>query len=285
MSYLKFDKSQLANLEYSLNHEIIRSNKTGSYCNTTIVGCNTRKYHGLLVSPVKNQEYRRYVFLSSLDETVVQHNSEFNLGMHRYANDVYEPKGHKYVIDFSVDTLSESQYRVGGVRLAKERLLVDTKAQLLTRYTLTEAHSPTKLRFRPFLAFRDADSLTCANLEANTYVIPVKNGISIQMYSSLPPLYLQFSKAADFVPVPDWFYGIEYAKEQERGYPYREDLFVPGYFEIDIEKGESVIFSASLKEENPNFFKRHLITQIERRLPYSSFMHCLTIAAQQFIVQ
>ncbi|MDR1153174.1 MAG: amylo-alpha-1,6-glucosidase [Bacteroidales bacterium] len=285
MSYLKFDKTQLVNLEYSLHREILRSNRGGSFCNTTIIGCNTRKYHGLLVSPVKYLENRRFVFLSSLDETVVQHNSEFNLGIHKYEGEVYEPKGHKYVVDFSTDIVASTVYQVGGVQLCKESLLVDQKEQILLRYTLLDAHSPTKLRFRPFLAFRSMHTLTHANHEANTYAISIKNGVSIQMYSGLPTLYMQFSKAVEFIPVPDWFYGIEYPKEQERGYEYSEDLFVPGYFEVDIKKDESIIFSASLREENPATFKRHFATQLERRLPRSSYLHCLTNAAQQFIIR
>jgi predicted glycogen debranching enzyme len=105
------------------------------------------------------------------------------------------------------------------------------------------------------------------------------------MYPNLPALHMQFSKAVEFIPVPDWFYGIEYPKEQERGYEYSEDLLVPGYFEVDIKKDESIIFSASLQEENPAVFKRHFTTQLERRLPRSSYMHCLTNAAQQFILR
>ena len=285
MSYLKFDKTQLVNLEYSLSREILRTNRGGSYCNTTIIGCNTRKYHGLLVCPVKQHESRRFVFLSSLDETVVQHNSEFNLGIHKYAGEVYDPKGHKYVSDFSTEIVAKTIYQVGGVQLCKESMLVDQKEQLLIRYTLLEAHSPTKLRFRPFLAFREMHELTQANLAANTCASPIKNGISVQMYPNLPTLYMQFSKPAEFIAVPDWYKGIEYPRELERGYDYTEDLFVPGYFEVDIEKGESVIFSASLQEENPSGFKRQIAWQLERRLPRSSFMHCLTNAAHQFLIR
>ena len=285
MNYLKFDKTQLVNLEYSLSREILRSNRAGSFCNTTIIGCNTRKYHGLLVCPVKQYENRRYVFLSSLDETVIQRNSEFNLGIRKYAGEIYDPKGHKYVVDFYTDIVAGTVYQVGGVQLYKESLLVDQKEQILLRYTLLDAHSPTKLRFRPFLAFRDMHALTHANLEANTYATPVKNGVSIQMYPNLPALYMQFSKSVEFVPVPDWYYGIEYPVEQERGYDFSEDLLVPGYFEVDIQKDESIVFSASLQEENPTVFKRYFTTQFERRLPRSSYMHCLTNAAQQFIVR
>ena len=285
MSYLKFDKNQLVNLEYSISREILRSNRAGSYSNTTIIGCNTRKYHGLLVSPVKQHENRRFVFLSTLDETVIQHNSEFNLGIHKYAGEIYEPKGHKYVVDFNTDNVAKTVYQVGGVKLSKESLLVEQKEQILLRYTLLEAKSPTTLRFRPFLAFREMHALTRANHAACTSTVNVKNGVSIQMYPDLPALYMQLSKEAEFVAVPDWFYGIEYPKEQERGYDYSEDLFVPGYFEVNVKKGESIIFSASLMEEKPKGFQVLFANQTEYRLPRSSFEHCLNIAAQQFIVR
>ena len=78
MSYLKFDKEQLINLEYALYKEILRSNRAGSYISTTINGCNTRKYHGILVCPVENFRGEKHVLLSSFDETVIQNDSEFN---------------------------------------------------------------------------------------------------------------------------------------------------------------------------------------------------------------
>jgi len=285
MSYLNFDKTQLVNLEYSLSREILRTNRAGSYSSSTIIGCNTRKYHGLLVSPVPEQDNERFVFLSSLDETVVQHDAEFNLGIHRFDEHVYHPKGHKYVVDFDAETLVKTTFRVGDVYLTKESLLVDGQEQLLIRYTLQEAHSDTLLRFRPFLAFRNIHQLSKANMFANTRVQPVKNGVSSEMYTGLPTLYMQFSVKAEFVPIPDWYYNIEYAKEQERGYNYREDLFVPGFFEVPIRKGESIIFSASLREESPATFRRKFSLMTERRLPRASFAHCLTNAAHQFVVQ
>lgn len=125
MSYLKFDKSQLINLEYSLNKEILRANRAGSYACTSIIGCNTRKYHGLLVSPVDSFGGDKYVLLSSLDETVIQHDKEFRIGIHKYEGDNYSPKGHKYVRDFETDLIPKVIIRVGGVILSKEKLLVE----------------------------------------------------------------------------------------------------------------------------------------------------------------
>src|SRR5674476_1400754 len=108
MSYLKFDKSQLVNLEFSLQREIIRSNGAGSYISTTLSGCNTRKYHGLLICPLDELDGEKHVLLSSLDETVIQHGCSFNLGIHKYEGDHYEPRGHKYICDFEVDNIPKA---------------------------------------------------------------------------------------------------------------------------------------------------------------------------------
>jgi len=285
MSYLKFDKSQLINLEYSLNKEILRANRAGSYACTTVIGCNTRKYHGLLVSPVNQFGGEKYVLLSSLDETIVQHGKEFRIGIHKYEGDNYEPKGHKYVRDFEADVIPETIIRVGGVVLKKEKILVEREEQILIRYTLIDAHSKTWLKLRPFLAFRNVHELTTANMHANTHVAYIQNGIKMRLYKGFPYLHMQFSKKTDFIHVPDWNGNIEYLREMERGYDYKEDLFIPGYFELLIRKGESVILSASTKENNPVNLKRKFTTEISKRVPRNNFRNCLVNSAQQFIVR
>jgi predicted glycogen debranching enzyme len=285
MAYLKFDNSQLINLEYSLNREILRTNRAGSYACTTIIGCNTRKYHGLLICPVEKFDDERYVFLSSLDETVIQHESEFNLGIHKFQGDSYYPKGHKYVIDFEADVVATTTFRVGGVILKKESLLVDKEDQIIVRYTLEDANSPTTLRFKPFLAFRNIHELTHANMAANTRITKVSNGVKSKMYPGFPSLYMQFSKEVEFLQMPDWYYNIEYIKEMERGYDYKEDLYVPGYFETNIKKGESIIFSASLKETEPDKLKKLFNNELLNRHSRDSYKDCLINAAQQLFVR
>jgi len=285
MTYIKFDKTKLVNLEYSLNKEVIRSNRAGSYSSSTIIGCNTRKYHGLLVCPLENIDGEKHVLLSSLDETVIQHGSEFNLGIHKYSGDNYYPKGHKYVSDFEVEWIVKTTFNVGGVVLTKESLMIEKQEQLLLRYTLLDAHSPTTLRFRPFLAFRNFHMLTHANMDANTHTENVKNGVRIRMYHGYPYLHMQFNKEVEFVPVPDWYYGIEYIEEMKRGYDFREDLFVPGYFELPIQKGESIVFSASLKEAEPEGLKRKFDADLKKRIPRNNFRNCLRNSAEQFIVK
>jgi predicted glycogen debranching enzyme len=124
MGYLNFDKSLLSNLEESLSKEMLSTNKSGAYHCTTIIGCNTRKYHGLLTLPIKSKDDNNHVLLSSFDETVVQHGAEFNLGIHKYGGDNFSPRGHKYMREFNCDVVPYCIYRVGGVLLAKEKVFI-----------------------------------------------------------------------------------------------------------------------------------------------------------------
>ena len=283
MTYIKFEKSRIVNLEYSLSREIIRSNRAGSYVSTTIVECNTRKYHGLLVCPVDELGGGRYLLLSSLDVTVVCQDKSFNIGLRKYKGDYFNPRGHKYLEEFETEIIPVRVYRVGNVLLKMERLFVHYEEQLLVRYTVLEATEPMKLQVRPFLAFRSIHELTHANLAANTKIDKIRNGISSRMYEGFPYLNMQFSKKADFIHIPDWYLGIEYPEEQKRGYDYTEDLFTPGFFEIQASKGDSIIFSASTKEEDPAGFSGKFSETVAGKIPRNSFLNCLRNAAHQFV--
>ena len=285
MSYIFFEKSQLVNLEFALQHELLRSNRAGGYSSTTIAGCNTRKYHGLLVVPQPWLDQDNHVLLSALDESIIQHNEAFNFGLRMYPNGNYEPKGHKYLREFTADPIPKLTYRVGGVVLTKEMLFAEADSRILIKYTLLEAHSKTTLRLKPFLAFRNVHELTRANHDANTRYEAIKNGARWQMYQGYSPLYFQLSKANEYTHVPDWYFNVEYIREKERGFDYQEDLFAPGFFEIPLKKGESVIVSAGLEEKEPERFKQQFSAEIKKRTPRNSYENCLNNAAEQFIVK
>ena len=282
MSYLRLEKALMTNLEESLPRELLRTNRSGAYSCSTIVDCNTRKYHGLLVVPVPELDDENHVLLSSLDVTVVQHGAEFNLGLHRYQGNNYSPKGHKYIREFDCDKVPTTVYRVGGVILKKEVVFQHYEDRILIRYTLDDAHSATTLRFRPFLAFRSVRQFTHENTTASREYHQVDNGIRTCMYAGYPDLYMQFSKKNEFIFQPDWYRGVEYPKEQERGYASNEDLYVPGYFEMPIKKGESIVFSASTSEIKSSTLKKLIEKEIEERSPRDNFFHCLVNAAHQF---
>lgn len=281
-AYLKFDKSRMVNLEYSLNREILRTNRRGAYHCTTLVECNTRKQHGLLVVPVPKLGGTNHVLLSSFDETVIQHGAEFNLGIHKYDGNNYSPMGHKYIREFNSDSLPRTTYRVGGVILSKEKMFSLEDNTIFIRYTLLDAHSPTTIRFKPFLAFREINQLTHENTIANHGYKEVDNGISMCMYSGYPELFMQFSKEAKFIFEPSWYRGIEYQHDMHDGLEYKEDLYVPGYFELPIKKGESIIFSASDVKAEPEKLAYLFEEGIKERTPRSSFFNCLKNSGHQF---
>lgn len=283
MSYLRFDKSQMANLEESLQREILRTNRSGAYSCSTIVGCNTRKYHGLLVIPIPTLDDDNHVLLSSLDETIVEHGSEFNLGVHKYYGDNYSPKGHKYIKEFVCDTTPTAIYRVGDVLLKKEKLFVHHENRILIRYTLLESFSGIELRLRPFLAFRNVRNFTHENYTASRDYRDVENGIATCMYAGYPELFMQINCKNEFKYAPDWYRGIYYSKEQERGYDFNEDLYVPGYFSVRMKKGDIIVFSAGISEIKTNPLKKLFDSEQSKREPRDSFSSCLRNSSHQFL--
>ena len=272
----------MTSLEDALPKELLRTNRSGAYSCSSILDCNTRKYHGLLVAPVPGLDDENHVLLSSLDVTVIQHGAEFNLGLHKYQGNHFSPKGHKYIREFDCDKVPTTLYRVGGVLLKKEVVFQHYEDRILIRYTLEDAHSATTLRFRPFLAFRSVRQFTHENSVASRDYSPVDNGIKTCMYAGYPDLYMQFSKKNEFVFCPDWYRGMEYPKEQQRGYASNEDLYVPGYFEMRLRKGESVVFSAAVSEIKTTGLKKLFQEEVDERTPRDNFFHCLINAAHQF---
>lgn len=285
MCYLKFDKAQMTNLQDSLYKEFLITNRSGAYCNTTLVGCNIRKYHGLMVVPVPELDDENHVLLSSLDETIIQHGAEFNLGLHKYQGENYSPKGHKYIVSFQWDKVPTWIYRIGGVLLKKEMAFCTDDYQFYIRYTLLDAHSATTLRLKPFLAFRSVRQWTHENSVANSGYTEVKNGIKMCLYQGYPDLFMQTNVKSEFHYCPDWYRGLDYPKERERGYDATEDLLVPGYFEMPIKKGQSVVFSAALNELAPNRLGHYMEEEREALDERDSFYHCLVNAAHQFNVR
>ena len=283
MSYLRFEKTLMTNLEESLQKEVLRTNRSGAYHCSTIVDCNTRKYHGLLVVPVPELDEENHVLLSSLDETVVLHGAEFNLGLHKYNGDNFSPRGNKYIREFTWERVPTTVYNVGGVLLKKEKAFVHHENRILIRYTLLKANTPMTLRLRPFLAFRSVREYTHENSVANRNYNTVDNGISVCMYENYPTLFMQLNKKNEFVSRPDWYRGIEYTKELERGYDFNEDLYVPGYFEVKMKEGESIVFSGGISEMSPRSMKAAFDHEEAIRTPRDNFMRSIECAANQFL--
>lgn len=284
MGYLEYQKEELINLNRSLNKEYLRTNRAGSYACSTVINCNTRKYHGLLICPIKDLHNQHHVLLSALDETLKLEGQVFNLGIHKYVNE-FNPLGHKYIKSFKADLTPCITYRVGGIVLQKEILLVEEEERILIRYTVLEASGSFKMEIKPFLAFRNIHELTYANHAANARSTAIDKGVKVKLYDHFPFLHMQLSDKNEFVPAPDWYYKITYEKEKVRSDFYCEDLLVPGYFEVDLKKNSVIVFSAGTELAKPATLKSQFQSELAKKIPKSDFLSCLEGSAYQFIAK
>lgn len=284
MAFLKFNKSELVNLSYSLKREIICANKTGAYCNTSIVTCNTRRYHGLLAVPIDAFGGKKHLLLSSLDESLILNGKRFNLGIHCYGS-VYEPRGHKYIIDFEADPVPKITYRVGEIVFTKSILLVPDSDQVMIRFELVNAPAKVRLLLTPFLAFRDIHALTDENPNARTEGWEIPNGMAFNLYDGFPDLNMQFNtKDVSFETAPCWYKGITYSDEYRRGFACKEDLYVPGHFETEMKLGDAIVFSASVAMANPSGLKRKFDSFVAKAAKITTYheqlVHCADLLKQ-----
>ena len=284
MAFLKFNKSELVNLSYSLKREIILTSKTGAYCNTSIVTCNTRRYHGLLAVPVAKFGGYRHLLLSSLDESLTLRGKRFNLGIHCYG-DIYEPRGHKYIVDFDADPVPAITYKIGEIVFRKSLALTPDSNQLLIRYELVSAPAPVKLELKPFLAFRNIHGLTAENVTARTAFAAIPGGAAFNLYEGFPDLNIQLSSTkATYRHAPLWYNGITYSDEMRRGFDCREDLFVPGVFEVSLGSGDAIVVSAAAGEPVPTAgLKRRFTATVDKIGPITSFRDQLVRQADSLI--
>lgn len=284
MAFLKFNKSELVNLSYSLKREIICANKTGAYCNTSIVTCNTRRYHGLLAVPVDAFGGKKHLLLSSLDESLILNGKQFNLGIHCYGS-VYEPRGHKYIIDFEADPVPKITYKVGEILFTKSILLVPDSDQVMIRFELVKAPARVRLLLTPFLAFRDIHALTDENPNARTEGWEIPNGVAFNLYEGFPDLNMQFNtKDVSFETAPCWYKGITYSDEYRRGFACKEDLYVPGHFETEMKPGDAIVFSASVDLATPSGLKRKFDSLVAKAAKITTYheqlVHCADLLKQ-----
>jgi glycogen debranching enzyme len=195
------------------------------------------------------------MLLSALDESLTLRGKQFNLGIHCYGG-TYDPKGHKYIVDFDANPVPVITYKVGGILFTKTIMMVPDNDQVLIKYELLEAPSKLTLSLKPFLAFRSVHSLTSQNSEAYTGYDEIDSGVAFRLYNGFPYLNMQVSGQAVFKSQPYWYSGVTYSDEYRRGFDCREDLFVPGTFSLEMKPGDSVVFSASVNEINPKGLKR-----------------------------
>lgn len=249
-----YDKSACQNTRKALRKEWLLTNGLGDYSSSSILYCNTRKYHGLLVAASPNG---REVLLSTMEESLAGGGREFFISTRQHPGMLY-PEGHQYLEKFDLDAWPQFFYRVGDVRIKREMMLLRGITRLLFRWTVhgpaESGHQklpPLSLRLKPLLAYRGFHELTHANDAIRPKTTSAPGGFSISPYEGLPPLYFQIGSAHTFVPRADWYSNVEYFQEQERGFDFTEDLFQPGIIDIPLPplpEGGSVYMAVGTEE-------------------------------------
>lgn len=278
-----FNKAMMSDTGISMAREYLQVSTSGAYTAAAISGCNTRKYHGLLVAPQPQIDDEHHVFLSSLDETISCGNDRWNLDTHYYPG-ANPPDGYRFINEFTINPIPQWTYRFGNVILLKELLLCEKKNLLLSRYTLQSAPATVVLRLMPLLAFRVASTLSKASTTVDGNARQVRDGICIKLYPGYSPLYMQSSAGATFVAAADWYYNILYEEERCRGYDSSEDLFTPGYFEVKLLPGDSFVLASGFEElECDDYGDLFQDTLQAKPVAYTAKDH-LVQAARQFMI-
>lgn len=284
MSYIAFDKEKLVNINFAKEREILRCSRSGAFATTTLCGLNTRKYHGLFIVPQDNLGGGRHLLVSGLNENIVVNDMDFHLGIHQYKGKVIDPKGNKYLQNFSADSVPVYDYRVGKFNFQKSMLFQHDADRIIIKYTFLDKEDNLALQVEPLLAFRDIHQLTHANNDVHTDFETVENGVGFCMYNGYTPVYFQFSEPVTYQHHPDWYYNIEYEEELKRGYEGHEDLWRPGTLTAKVQ-GKELYLTIGTEPMNPAEIAKLYTSEAKKRTPRYNFASCLKNAAEQFLVQ
>lgn len=290
---IEIDQQSCRNLETSTSREWLETNGIGGFSSSTIIGLNTRRYHGLLTAATK-PPVGRLVLLSKLEETLVIDGRRHDLSANQYPGAIH-PQGFNYQTGFRLDPFPVFTYEVEGVTLEKSVFMVQGENTTVVQYELCAipdglATAPMSLEIRPLIAFRDYHSITHENGALNSNVETKEYVTTVKPYNDLPELHFAHDQA-EIDPNGFWFRNFQYAIEKERGLDFAEDLFSPCAFTFDLKDDKSKIsLIASTEVRDAAKAEGYRKAEIERRNALTAnseanqLTKSLTGAADQFIV-
>ena len=200
---LQFDQTVCTNLDAALRREWLETNGLGGFASSTIIGLNTRRYHGLLVAATK-PPVGRMVLLSKLEETLIIDGQRFDLSANRYPGTIY-PQGFQFLKQFRLDPFPVFTYEINGVQIEKFVFMIGGKNSTGIQYEVKGSQNrKLSLEVRPLIAFRDYHSTTHQNGSLNSEVKEGANWVSVTPYEGVPSLFLAHN-AKQVDPRGDWY--------------------------------------------------------------------------------
>ncbi|HLQ51907.1 MAG TPA: amylo-alpha-1,6-glucosidase, partial [Terriglobales bacterium] len=290
---IQFDKSICADLQAALRREWLEMNGLGGFASSTIVGLNTRRYHGLLVAATK-PPVGRLVLLSKLEETLLIDAKPFELSANHYPG-VVHPQGFRYLKQFRLDPFPVFTYEVDGIEIEKTVFMIQGENSTVVQYELKNNNRPEppkslQLELRPLIAFRDYHSTTHENGALNTAVEEGPELAAAAPYQGLPRLYLAHN-ASELQKTGHWYRNFEYDVERERGLDFAEDLFNPFVLRFDLRCRRQATVIASTEHRDVARVIEYRQAEITRRRSAAvsspiedDFTQSLAAAADQYIV-
>jgi len=282
------DKTVLNNYNEAIQHEWLETNGLGGWAGSSIIGCNTRRYNGLLVAATVPPAERMNL-VSKLDETIILNNQRFELSTNSYG-DVVSPQGYQYLSSFTKHLFPEWTYEVNGIRLSKTIAMVHGENTTLIVYKVEKAELSFVLELLPLISARGYHLLQHAY---NNIFWDVEFGNGIfknQPFYGAPNIYISVP-GATYKHDPRWFYRFNYAVERYRGLDFEEDLFNHGVFTIELKEGDSLgIIISTENPENRSAFALFEQESLRRKDLLNSHgdnetLQQLILAADQFIVK
>jgi len=287
---IQFNQETCGDLGAALSREWLETNGLGGFASSTIIGLNTRRYHGLLVAATK-PPVGRLVLLSKLEETLFMDGQPFELSANRYPG-VVHPQGFRYLKQFRLDPFPIFTYEVAGIEIEKTVFMVQGENSTVVQYELKKTQSPKNLwlEIRPLIAFRDYHSTTHENGAISSVVDESPGLATVTPYQGLPSLHLAHN-AAELRTTGDWYRNFEYDAERERGLDFLEDLFNPFVLKFDLRRRHPALVIASTQKRdvaNVAEYRQAAITRHQSAVASSpiedNFGQALATAADQYIV-
>jgi len=285
---LQKNGSTLQNYAEAVQYEWLETNGLGGWAGSSIIGCNTRRYHGLLVAAVVPPAERMNL-VSKLDETIIINHERTELGTNNYG-DAIHPNGYHYLTSFTKNLFPEWLYEINNIQLKKTIAMVQGENTTVIVYDVIKAPQPFTLELLPLLSVRGYHNLTHANNSIQTGATFDNSVFTTRVYDGTPAIFIKAPGAA-YQHNPDWFYHFNYAIEQYRGLDFTEDLFSPGHFTVELKQGDSIGIILSTEDLTGKDAHRLLAQEKSRResllnQPVNfSTSQFLTLAADQFIVK
>lgn len=286
----QFGKGDWRSFEQAVQREWLVTNGLGGYASSTIIGANTRKYHGLLVAAL-TPPVGRTMLLAKIDESYVTGNTSYNLATNQTVGGVTE-FGHVHLQRVLVQPFPTFIYSFSDIILEKTVFMPHMKNCVAIVYKVKNGAQQGTLRLVPFTNCRDFH-WTVRRGQINFVTEQAQRGVLVRAAPGVPYLRLWCDSGA-FVPGSSWFEGMFYAAEQERGEPPEEDHYLPGHFEIVLAPNEEKIITvlASIDESCADTSglamleaeKKRLLLLEEQAGYRDSLARTLVVAADAFVV-